>query len=122
LSKGGKHFAGGGGRKGPPGDVDRYRFYKDTGGTMRVPVCSAPITTLRKRWLEEQVWARIEFALFLAERTGKRLGSIRQLRWEDFDFERQVVYWRAEADKKGYKWEVPMPTNSLNRSEHFSER
>jgi site-specific DNA recombinase len=51
----GKHFAGGGGRKGPPGDVDRYRFYKDTGGTMRVPVCSAPITTLRKRWLEEQV-------------------------------------------------------------------
>ena len=55
-------------------------------------------------------WARMEFALFLAERTGKRLGSIRQLRWEDFGFERQVVYWRAEADKKGYKWEVPMPT------------
>jgi len=46
-------------------------------------------------------WARMEFALFLAERTGKRLGSIRQLRWEDFAFERQIVYWRAEADKKG---------------------
>lgn len=56
-------------------------------------------------------WVRMEFALFLAERTGKRLGSIRQLRWEDFSFERQVVSWRAEADKKGYKWEVPMPTD-----------
>src|SRR6202022_255996 len=56
-------------------------------------------------------WVRMELALFLAERTGKRLGSIRQLRWEDFGFERQVVYWRAEADKKGYKWEVPMPAD-----------
>ena len=56
-------------------------------------------------------WVRMEFALFLAERTGKRLGSIRQLRWEDFGFERQVVYWRPEADKKGYKWEVPMPAD-----------
>lgn len=56
-------------------------------------------------------WVRMEFALFLAERTGKRLGSIRQLRWEDFRFDRQLVYWRAEADKKGYKWEVPMPTD-----------
>jgi integrase len=54
-------------------------------------------------------WTRIEFALFLAERTGRRLGSIRQLRWEDFNHERGTVYWRAEADKKGYKWEIPMP-------------
>lgn len=54
-------------------------------------------------------WVRMELALVLAERTGKRLGSIRQLRWEDFGFERQIVYWRAEAHKKGYKWEVPMP-------------
>ncbi len=56
-------------------------------------------------------WCRMEFALFLAERTGKRLGSIRQLRWEDFGFDRQTVCWSAEADKKGYKWEVPMPAD-----------
>jgi integrase len=74
----------------------------------------AAIQKLRSECDSDEVrirWARIEFALFLAERTGKRLGSIRQLRWEDFWFERQVVYWRAEADKKGYKWEVPMPTD-----------
>ena len=56
-------------------------------------------------------WVRIKFALVLAERTGKRFGSIRQLRWEDFGLERQIVYWRAESDKKGYKWEVPMPAD-----------
>ena len=26
-----------------------------------------------------------------------------------FQLDKQVVYWRAEADKKGYKWEIPMP-------------
>ena len=55
----GMHFAGGGGRKGPPEDIDRYRFYRDTGGTTRVPVCCPPITTLRKRWLEEKVYGAI---------------------------------------------------------------
>jgi integrase len=64
-------------------------------------------------------WLRMEFALFIAERTGKRLGSIRQLRWEDFRFERQIVYWRAEADKKGYKWEVPMPADFFDTVRSF---
>jgi integrase len=64
-------------------------------------------------------WVRMEFALFLAEATGKRLGSIRQLRWEDFGFDRQVVYWRAEADKKGYKWEVPMPADFFETVKAF---
>jgi DNA invertase Pin-like site-specific DNA recombinase len=45
----GMHFAGGGGQKGPPDDPDRFRFYRDTGGTTRIPVCPPPITTLRKR-------------------------------------------------------------------------
>jgi integrase len=54
-------------------------------------------------------WIRMRFALFLAEATGRRLGSIRQLRWEDFQYDRGSLFWRAEADKKGYNWEVPMP-------------
>ena len=64
-------------------------------------------------------WVRMEFALFLAERTGKRLGSIRQLRWEDFSFEQQVVHWRAEADKKGYSWQVPMPADFFDAVKGF---
>ncbi|MDQ6872753.1 MAG: tyrosine-type recombinase/integrase, partial [Gemmatimonadota bacterium] len=64
-------------------------------------------------------WVRLEFALFLAERTGKRVGSIRQLRWEDFDCARCVVSWRAEADKKGYDWTVPMPTDFFDAVRGF---
>ena len=52
---------------------------------------------------------RMRFALFLAESTGRRLGSIRQLRWEDFRHAKGKLYWSAEADKKGYNWEIPMP-------------
>jgi len=66
-----------------------------------------------------QRWSRIEFALFLAERTGKRLGSIRALRWDDFKFDRQVVSWSAEADKKGYSWQVPMPTDFFEAVKRF---
>ncbi len=64
-------------------------------------------------------WTRMDFALCLAESTGKRLGSIRQLRWEDFGFDRQVVHWRAEADKKGYKWDVPMPAEFFETVRRF---
>ena len=40
--------------------------------------------------------------------TGRRLGSVRQLQWADFDFERDTVRWRAEADKKGKEWDIPL--------------
>jgi integrase len=59
--------------------------------------------TLRTRW------RKVELALVLAEATGRRLGSIRQLRWEDIDFERAVIHWRGAADKKQRDWKVPMP-------------
>jgi integrase len=59
--------------------------------------------------LERTRWAKMELALVLAEATGRRVGSIRQLRWEDIDFERSMIRWRAEADKKGREWVVPRP-------------
>lgn len=54
-------------------------------------------------------WIRMELALVLAETTGRRLGSVRALRWEDIDYGRQRITWRAEADKKGVEWVVPLP-------------
>jgi integrase len=53
-------------------------------------------------------WQQIEFALMLAEATGRRVGSIRALRWEDFNWERSTITWRAEADKKRRESVVPM--------------
>jgi len=54
-------------------------------------------------------WTRLELALFLAEGTGRRRGAIVGLRWEDCDFTRNTIHWRAEYDKKGKDWVIPMP-------------
>ncbi len=53
----------------------------------------------------------IELALVIAEATGRRLNSIRNLKWEDVDFERGTIRWRAEADKKGQEWIVPITSD-----------
>jgi integrase len=67
------------------------------------------LKTAAKSENERTRWLRIELALVLVEATGRRLGSIRQLRWEDFDFGGHRVRWRAEADKKGKEWLIPYP-------------
>jgi len=32
-----------------------------------------------------------------------------QLRWEDVDLSRGTIRWRAETDKKGKEWVIPIP-------------
>jgi integrase len=90
-----------------------WERYEATVAAMQALRAGAESDESRLRWL------RMEFALFLAERTGRRLGSIRQLRWEDFQYERGIVHWRAEADKKGYKWDVPMPAGFFDEVKRF---
>lgn len=72
--------------------------------------------------LEETRWVKMELALVLAEATGRRLGSIRQLRWEDLDFQRNTIRWRAEFDKKGKEWVVPMPNSLADELKEFRKR
>lgn len=67
-------------------------------------------------------WVRIEMALVMAEATGRRLGSIRQLRWDDIDFTAGTIRWRAEADKKGREWVVPVPQSFLDEVKRFQRR
>jgi integrase len=64
-------------------------------------------------------WLKAELALVLAEGTGRRLGAIRQLRWEDFDWDRQTIRWRAESDKKRKEWVVPVPDALLGELRQF---
>ena len=64
----------------------------------------------------------MELALLLAEATGRRLGSIRQLRWDDVDFRQGTIRWRAEVHKKGQKWLVPMPTGFADELRAFQRR
>jgi integrase len=44
---------------------------------------------------EQRRWIRLELALVLAEATGRRIGAIRQLRWEDINYAKPDVTWRA---------------------------
>ena len=58
---------------------------------------------------ERSKWLRLELALVIAEGTGRRLGSIRQLRWEDIDLTARTIRLRAEADKKRAEWIIKIP-------------
>ncbi|HSU92217.1 MAG TPA: tyrosine-type recombinase/integrase [Gemmatimonadaceae bacterium] len=67
-------------------------------------------------------WTKMELALVLAEATGRRLGSIRQLKWDDIDWPASTIHWRAEADKKRREAVIPMPLPLAHELRHFQRR
>lgn len=67
-------------------------------------------------------WTKMELALVIAEATGRRLGSIRQLRWEDIDWTGRAIRWRAEADKKRRDSVVPTPLPLSRELRRFQRR
>jgi integrase len=54
-------------------------------------------------------WIRLGLALVLAEATGRRIGAIAALRWEDFEQDPPAIRWRAENDKRRREALIPMP-------------
>jgi integrase len=68
---------------------------------------------------ERRKWLRLELALVLAEATGRRLGSIRQLAWSDIDMTRPAIHWAAENDKKGKESVVPVPRSLVEELHSF---
>ena len=72
--------------------------------------------------IERNRWIKMELALVLAEATGRRLGSIRQLRWKDVDLDHAQICWRAEADKKGRESIVPIPSKLIDEPRVFRRR
>ena len=72
--------------------------------------------------LERVRWIKMELALVLAEATGRRLSSIRQLKWEDCDLVRGEIRWRADADKKGREWIVPLPEALVDELRTFKAK
>ncbi len=63
--------------------------------------------------VSRQVDWRFHVALVLAHETGHRIGAIRNLRWEDIDFEGREVRWRAEHEKTGYEHTTPLTDDAL---------
>ncbi len=73
--------------------------------------CRAPTAGTRSgRSHGQNRWIKIEFALLLAETTGRRLGSIQALEWEDIDLQQGCIYWKADADKRNNDWIIPLPS------------
>ncbi len=67
-------------------------------------------------------WLRLELALVLAEATGRRIGAIRQLRWEDIDYSMPAITWRADADKMGILWTIDLSASLLGELRRFQAR
>jgi integrase len=57
--------------------------------------------------------------IILAWRTGRRLSSILSLRWEDIDFEKNTIAWRAEHDKIRQTWVVPAHSEVISELVRF---
>jgi integrase len=57
--------------------------------------------------------------LVFAESTGRRLGAIRRLRWEDINWEHRTIRWSAQFDKKRKEWVVPAPEAVLKELRQF---
>jgi integrase len=94
--------------KNPRRPVATWERYQATLVKVQQLQASASSELARRRWI------KLEMALILAEATGRRLGSIRQLRWEDIEWEHRTIRWRAEADKKRLEAVVPVPEALLD--------
>jgi len=60
----------------------------------------------------DRVSPLLPLLIVLMESTGRRLSSVLGLRWDDFDFEKRTIVWRAELDKKRRAWLTPMPARA----------
>jgi integrase len=84
----------------PVATFDRFEKVREA-----IQQLAAGAPTVRER----DKWIRLELALALAEGTGRRVGSIRQLRWSDISYDPPSIRWRAEFDKKRRERIVPIP-------------
>jgi integrase len=61
-----------------------------------------------------RAWRMLDCALVIVEATGHRKGAVLKLDWADVDLAARVIRWRAENDKAGTEWRVPI-TDALAR-------
>jgi integrase len=100
----------------PRRPVASWERFTETRKAIRELVAGAETVQSHQRWL------KLELALVLAEGTGRRLGSIRQLRWEDVDFTAGTIRWQAAADKKRRESVIPVPEALLAELRSFRVR
>jgi integrase len=99
--------------KNPKRPVATLERFEKTREAIQSLTAEADTDAARRKWL------RLELALVLAEATGRRLGSIRQLAWSDVDMTKNSIRWVAANDKKGREWIVPVPKSLIDELQSF---
>ena len=99
--------------KNPKRPVATWERYQATRKAIQDLAINAKSDAPRRKWL------KLELALTLAEATGRRLGAIRQLRWDDVDLSRGTIRWRGETDKKGKEWVIPIRSSLSDELRNF---
>ncbi len=61
----------------------------------------------------EIVRPQLPLLIVLMDTTGRRLSSVLGLCWDDFDFAKGRIHWRAELDKTRRASETPIPKAAL---------
>jgi integrase len=61
-----------------------------------------------------RIHALLPLLITLMDTTGRRLGSVLGLKWDDLDFKSGTIRWRAELDKKRRTWVTPMPSRACD--------
>lgn len=67
------------------------------------------------RAVANKVSPQLLVLMLLMESTGRRLSSVLGLRWDDLDFKRRTIRWRAELDKTRREWVTPIPKAAMPR-------
>lgn len=71
------------------------------------------------RDVADEVHPFLETIIVLAQTTGRRLSAILGLRWDDIDFEKNTIRWRAETDKMRKTWVIPIPKKAWKELQRF---
>ncbi len=61
----------------------------------------------------EIVSPQLPLLIVLMDTTGRRLSAVLGLRWDDVDFERGHIRWRAELDKARRVSQTPLPSAAM---------
>lgn len=100
--------------------LDRYKIPRER--DPRRPVVDTE-TVEAVMGVARNVHPFLPLLITLASTTGRRLSSILGLRWDDVDFEKGRIRWRAELDKTRRTSSIPLPARALGpllrfRAEH----
>ena len=85
------------------GDRDRVQFRSSILCNFRSSMTPGAIRTLAAEAKTKRAraqWVRLELALVLVEATGRRIGAVRGLRWQDVATDPPSITWRKEFDKR----------------------